>query len=81
VIGARTRASTLQPVTEISAHPLQRPLGMPRKQRFKPSRKPQNQAVVSSPQVTEGKEISSEQSAGQQSPANDEQAPREIERE
>jgi hypothetical protein len=54
---------------------------MPRKQRFKPSRKPQNQAVVSSPQVTEGKEISSEQSAGQQSPANDEQAPREIERE
>jgi len=31
---------------------------MPRKQRFKPSRKPQsNQATVSSPQVDERKEI------------------------
>jgi hypothetical protein len=54
---------------------------MPRKQRFKPSRKPQSQAVVSSQQVDEGKEISPDQSASQQSSMNDEQPAREIERE
>jgi hypothetical protein len=59
---------------------------MPRKQRFKPSRKPQsNQAVVSNPQEAEGKEISSQDSdesvSQQQSSMNDEQPPREIERE
>jgi hypothetical protein len=71
-------------VTEISAHTLQRPSGMPRKQRFKPSRKPQsNQAVVSN-QSNEGKEINEDQSAGQessQSAMSVEQPPREIERE
>ena len=55
---------------------------MPRKQRFKPSRKPQStQAVVSNQQVDEGKEISPDQSVGQQSSVNAEPAPREIERE
>ena len=55
---------------------------MPRKQRFKPSRKPQNnQAAVSNQPVEQGKEISSEQSASQPSSISDELAPREIERE
>ena len=59
---------------------------MPRKQRFKPSRKPQsNQAVVSNQQANEGKEINSEQDVEQQSSQqgsfSDEQPPREIERE
>ncbi|HUS32783.1 MAG TPA: hypothetical protein VMZ53_29985 [Kofleriaceae bacterium] len=55
---------------------------MPRKQRFKPSRKPQStQAVVSSQQVDEGKQISADQSVGPQSQANDEPVAREIERE
>jgi len=59
---------------------------MPRKQRFKPSRKPQStQAVVSNQQAAEGKEINSEQDveqqSSQQSAMNDEQPPREIERE
>jgi hypothetical protein len=54
---------------------------MPRKQRFKPSRKPQNQAAVANPQANEGKENNAEQEAQQQSSVNDEPAPREIERE
>ena len=40
------------------AQALQRPGGMPRKQRFKPSRKPKtDQATVSNPQVDDRKEI------------------------
>ena len=55
---------------------------MPRKQRFKPSRKPQsNQAVVSNQQVDEGKEINPDQSVGPQSSMADEPPPREIEKE
>jgi len=69
-------------VTEISAHTLQRLSPMPRKQRFKPSRKPQSsQAVVANPQANEGKENNTDQSASQQSSVNDEPAAREIERE
>jgi hypothetical protein len=59
---------------------------MPRKQRFKPSRKPQsNQAVVGNQQAAEGKETDADQAdenvSQQQSSMNDEQPPREIERE
>ena len=54
---------------------------MPRKQRFKPSRKPQNQqATVSNPQVDDRKEIHPEgQEMGRQAPF--EEAPRDIENE
>ena len=55
---------------------------MPRKQRFKPSRKPQSsQAAVANPQAHEGKENNADQNASQQSSVNDEPAAREIERE
>jgi hypothetical protein len=55
---------------------------MPRKQRFKPSRKPQNtQAAVSNQPAEQGKEISSNQNVSEPSSINEEQAPREIERE
>ena len=53
---------------------------MPRKQRFKPSRKPKiDQAIVSNPQVDDGKEIhpSEAQEIERQAPV--EQAPRDIE--
>jgi hypothetical protein len=54
---------------------------MPRKQRFKPSRKPQStQAPSANQQVDDRKEINPDQEIGQQAPANDEVA-REIERE
>ena len=43
------------------AHSLQSVRGMPRKQRFKPSRKPQNQASVSNQQVDDRQEIEPEQ--------------------
>ena len=53
---------------------------MPRKQRFKPSRKPQNQqATVSNPQVDDRKEIHPEQDIERQAPR--EEAPRDIENE
>ena len=55
---------------------------MPRKQRFKPSRKPQNQqANVSNPSVDDRKEINPEQSVSQSSPMSQDEAPRDIERE
>lgn len=54
---------------------------MPRKQRFKPSRKPQStQASVSSQQMDDRKDIQPEQQNQQQAPVVDE-APRDIERE
>lgn len=53
---------------------------MPRKQRFKPSRKPQNQAPVSSPQVDDRQEIQPDaRDADRQAPVD--QAPRDIEAE
>lgn len=53
---------------------------MPRKQRFKPSRKPQNQATVSNPQLDDRKEIHRQgHDVERQAPA--EQAPRDIETE
>jgi hypothetical protein len=54
---------------------------MPRKQRFKPSRKPKNeQATVSNIQIDDGKEISPReaQDVERQAPADEEQ--RDIER-
>ena len=55
---------------------------MPRKQRFKPSRKPQNTQVAASNQpVEQGKEINGEQSVSEQSSRDAEQPAREIERE
>ena len=51
---------------------------MPRKQRFKPSRKPKNvEATVSNPQVDDRREIHPEQDVERQVPT--EQAPRDIE--
>jgi hypothetical protein len=64
------------------ARPLQSLADMPRKQRFKPSRKPKTvQAVVSNPQVDDRKEIhpSESQDVERQAPVED--APRDIERE
>jgi hypothetical protein len=54
---------------------------MPRKQRFKPSRKPQSaQASSFNQQLDDRKEINPDQEIGQSAPANDD-VPREIERE
>lgn len=62
------------------AHALQSAGDMPRKQRFKPSRKPQNQATVSNPQVDDRKEIHRQgHDIERQAPA--EQVPRDIETE
>lgn len=64
-----------------SAQALQSVLSMPRKQRFKPSRKPQStQAPASNQQVDDRKDINPDQEIGQQAPANDE-APTANERE
>jgi hypothetical protein len=55
------------------AQPLQRPLAMPRKQRFKPSRKPQNQQQsVTSPGLDDRKDIQqdSNQAVEQEAPAS-----------
>jgi hypothetical protein len=55
---------------------------MPRKQRFKPSRKPQSQqAVVSNQHADEGKEIKSDEDVRHESSMAEEPAPREIEKE
>jgi hypothetical protein len=53
---------------------------MPRKQRFKPSRKPQNQAPVSNPQVDDRQEIQPEARNDERQAPVDE-APRDIEAE
>ena len=67
-------------VTRSGAHALQMLSPMPRKQRFKPSRKPQNQqATVSNPQVDDRKEIHPEQDIERQAPV--EERPRDIENE
>ena len=58
------------------AQPLQSLRDMPRKQRFKPSRKPKNeQATVSNVQIDDGKEISPReaQDVERQAPAHEEQ--------
>jgi hypothetical protein len=63
------------------AQALQSLSGMPRKQRFKPSRKPKNeQATVSNVQIDDGKEISPReaQDVERQAPVDEEQ--RDIER-
>ena len=56
---------------------------MPRKQRFKPSRKPKNeqaeQATVSNPQVDDRKEIHPSEAQDVERQAPVEQAPRDIE--
>ena len=55
------------------AQALQRPLAMPRKQRFKPSRKPQNQQQsVTSPGLDDRKDIQqdSNQAVEQEAPAS-----------
>jgi hypothetical protein len=45
---------------------------MPRKQRFKPSRKPQQtQGTVASPQVDDRKDIQSDQEIGRSVPSRD----------
>ena len=63
-----------------SAQALQSVLAMPRKQRFKPSRKPQStQAPAANQQVDDRKDINPDQEIGQQAPANDE-SPTENER-
>lgn len=59
------------------AHALQSVGDMPRKQRFKPSRKPKPEAVVSNPQTDDRKEIRESHDIERQAPA--EQAPRDIE--
>ena len=62
------------------AHALQSIRGMPRKQRFKPSRKPQqNQATVSNPQVDDRREIHRDDSSIERD-ASDREATRDIER-
>ncbi len=64
------------------AQPLQSLPGMPRKQRFKPSRKPKlDQATVSNPQVDDRKEIhpTEVQDVERQAPVDE--APRAIENE
>jgi hypothetical protein len=54
---------------------------MPRKQRFKPSRKPQNQATVSNPQVDDRKEIHPEDRDIEHGQGPVAEAPRDIETE
>jgi hypothetical protein len=55
---------------------------MPRKQRFKPSRKPKTeQATVSNPQVDDRKEIHPSEAQDIERQAPDDQAPRDIESE
>jgi hypothetical protein len=55
---------------------------MPRKQRFKPSRKPkQDQATVSNPQVDDRKEIHRGEGQDVERQASVEEAPRDIENE
>jgi hypothetical protein len=57
-------------------------LPMPRKQRFKPSRKPkQEQATVSNPQVDDRKEFHPSEAQDVERQAPVEQAPRDIESE
>jgi len=64
------------------AHALQSLTGMPRKQRFKPSRKPKNeQATVSNPQVDDRKEFQASEAQDVERQAPVDQAPRDIERE
>lgn len=57
----------------VGARTLQFPADMPRKQRFKPSRKPQStQATVSSQQVDDRKDINPDvQDIAKQAPARD----------
>ena len=52
---------------------------MPRKQRFKPSRKPKPEATVSNPQADDRKEIHEGHDVERQAPV--EEAPRDIENE
>jgi hypothetical protein len=55
---------------------------MPRKQRFKPSRKPkQEQATVSNPQVDDRKEVHPREAQDVERQAPVEEAPRDIESE
>jgi hypothetical protein len=62
------------------AQPLQSLPDMPRKQRFKPSRKPKiDQATVSNPQIDDRKESSPREAQDIERQAPVDQAPRDIE--
>src|SRR5262245_939721 len=80
VLAKLRRSATKTHFTFGVAHPLQSLGPMPRKQRFKPSRKPKpDQATVSNPQVDDRKETQPSEAQDIERQAPVEQAPRDIE--